>query len=912
MIPPWAYLDEHDRAAYRTALVFLRGRLADVGIIDWAARLKHTQLVERIAISEILNSRDGYALEEPWASAWRLIEESWSADTNEDGPSTEIYGIQNRLRAGDRSGAIVSAIVQLVAPRLKIEPIASRPGQLIKRPRRPKTFSEVLSTSLTSGELVDLNVLELARLSQVPFLVTLANALESAVSHGLDIARRIGWDGKRQLWRLGFLNRVDYTQAGRRAAGQGDADAYNRGIAPSTKLLNAVVSRIAELDASAASPIVHRWRFEDTQIHVRLWAAIAQNPQLATAGEVGQFLLGLDDRQFWDLHAFPEIAELRAIRYGGLDPETRKAIVKRIRKGPPRDFWPKKADPELVKNARTGWAAREFKRIEVAGSVLPPHIRSWVRSKSKLFPDLAEMAIDAGFPQASEAHIVPPNPDERYDALVGVSRLRALEIALSSGRGGWDEDPAKRANDWLQLPGKTNLVLNDLESVGRGGDEFPRVWDRFGWAHSPRPPENERAPGRDLQNEADGVLRLLGRLSEKSLLDAIEGISNWLDAWRKYVIASPLGLAVWLRVWPIAVEATNVARATDDDADLSVSARAADSEKEPLDLDTLNTPAGKLVGVFLSGCPSLANEPNPFGVGSAARQMRDAVIGAPGRSGLIARHRLIEALPYFLHADASWARLHLIDPLLADTPASLALWRAIARQTHFTDVLRIIGNAMAERAMDRRLGRQTRSALVFSLIVESMHAFREKRDPAVPNPRVQQMLRSLDDEVRAAAANAIQRFVHDLSKGENSDENRASAADLFRSAAEPFVRQVWPQERSLATPGVSSALSDLPATSGDAFAEAVDAIERFLVPFDCWSMLDYGLYGDDDGARKLAIIDDEAKARAFLRLLNATVGTSEESVIPHDLTDALDQIHAVAPSLVQSPAFRRLSTAARR
>ena len=32
------------------------------------------------------------------------------------------------------------------------------------------------------------------------------------------------------------------------------------------------------------------------------------------------------------------------------------------------------------------------------------------------------------------------------------------------------------------------------------------------------------------------------------------------------------------------------------------------------------------------------------------------------------------------------------------------------------------------------------------------------------------------------------------------------------------------------TPGVSGAFADLPATSGEAFAEAVDRIERFLVP----------------------------------------------------------------------------------
>ena len=46
--------------------------------------------------------------------------------------------------------------------------------------------------------------------------------------------------------------------------------------------------------------------------------------------------------------------------------------------------------------------------------------------------------------------------------------------------------------------------------------------------------------------------------------------------------------------------------------------------------------------------------------------------------------------------------------------------------------------------------------------------------------------------------------------------------------------------------------------------------------------------------------------------LHLTVGTSEDATVPHDLTDALDQIRRVAPGLVSSPAFRRLSTAARR
>ena len=70
-----------------------------------------------------------------------------------------------------------------------------------------------------------------------------------------------------------------------------------------------------------------------------------------------------------------------------------------------------------------------------------------------------------------------------------------------------------------------------------------------------------------------------------------------------------------------------------------------------MDLDTLKTPAGKLVGVFLAVGPNLLGNDRPFDLKGAPRRMRDAIIAATGRSRLIALHRMIEALPYFLRAD---------------------------------------------------------------------------------------------------------------------------------------------------------------------------------------------------------------------------------------------------------------------
>jgi hypothetical protein len=913
MIPSWAYLDEQDRSVFRSALAFLNNRLAEPSTVEWAAQLGPERRIERIAIEHLLSSQSANIAKEPWATAWRLIEESWSENPVEHGPSTLIYNIQARLRAGDRSGAVISAIVDLVAPRLKVEAVSKSHRQLAKVPRRPREVHHLLSVGLSSGELVDLNVLELAKLDDVPFLRALATALESAVDHGLDIGRRIGWDGQRRIWQLGDLNRVYYLVPGRRTQnGIDDPDAYHHGIAPAVKLLYEVVTRLGDLNVDEELSFVRRWRLANSLIHIRLWAAAARNSQLVSAAELAEFFLALNDAKFWDVHAFPEIAELRAARFVELDTEAQEALTSRLRKGPPRNFWPRKAEPEKIKSGRHYWTVRELKRIDLAGGNLPPEAKQWLDAGIGQFPDLVGMSGNEGYPEGPTVRDVLPNPDDRYDTVEGVARLRALEAALASSRSNWNDDPAERANDWLRQPAKTPLVLDDLEVAEHGGDGFPQVWNRFGWAHSPAQSEAVGAPQRDLQREANRVLALLKQLSEKTLSAAIEGVSNWLEHWRIHVAASASGLTEWLRIWPIAVVATNVNRGDEDDADLSVVARAVDDDREPMDLDTLNTPAGKLVSVFLVACPSLEQVQHPFAGDTPLRHMRDALTIATGRSGLIARHRLIEALPYFLRADRAWTEQHLIGPLLNDDGASLALWRAIARRTHFTDVLKIIGGAMAERATDRRLGRETRGRLVFSLVVEALRAFLDRREPAVPHARVTQMLRTLDDEVRATAANAVQQFVRELSAQPTQDGEPRSAASLFWSAAAPFLRDVWPQERSLATPGVSKALADLPATSREAFADAVEAIERFLVPFECWSMLDYGLYGDEGETKKLSMIDDEAKAKALLRLLDLTVGTSEGAVVPYDLTDALDQVRSVAPHLVDSVSYRRLSTVARR
>ena len=327
------------------------------------------------------------------------------------------------------------------------------------------------------------------------------------------------------------------------------------------------------------------------------------------------------------------------------------------------------------------------------------------------------------------------------------------------------------------------------------------------------------------------------------------------------------------------------------------------------DLDAYNTPVADLMGVFLDACSrATVDKVGTFDPGTDLKRVRDATEGCEGQALLIARHRLIEWLPYFLRVDKAWAISALIGPLQSGTPESLPLWRAVSRRRIGTAALEIIGSDVAAQVTNPGLGTKSRTNLIISLVAESLNAFCAQRQPAVSGADLQQVLRSADVEVRVHAAETVVQFVRE--QGEVSGHSPEGA---FDTAAAPFLGQVWPQERMLVTPGVSRAFAELPARSGKAFARAVRSIKRYLVVFNCYSIMDYGLYGDDvEWTPKLTTIDDEAKAEALLELLNLTVGVSESAIVPYELSDALGQIRSVKAKLAEIPSFRRLVAMARR
>lgn len=132
-------------------------------------------------------------------------------------------------------------------------------------------------------------------------------------------------------------------------------------------LLHAVIARLLNLDLHVAMTFVNRWKATPSLVHVRLWAAMARDARLASADDVATFILSLSDEMFWNLHQYPELAELRARRFAELNASEQARVLARIRRHPPGKQFSDVTDSAELKSARLYYAAAD--RCAVRGGV---------------------------------------------------------------------------------------------------------------------------------------------------------------------------------------------------------------------------------------------------------------------------------------------------------------------------------------------------------------------------------------------------------------------------------------------------------------------------------------------------------------------------------------------------------------
>ena len=492
------------------------------------------------------------------------------------------------------------------------------------------------------------------------------------------------------------------------------------------------------------------------------------------------------------------------------------------------------------------------------------------------------------------------DPDRFHQGIAPAVRLlmRTIDTRLRIGKDSWS-GPARTAWDWLEGINRASRLAQSLLSTSGSREHFGKAWNAVGQRF--RPPSSEAAQGPDETEFlplARQMLREIPLLSHSVLQEAVGGLSNWLENWAVQLRGDtelPIAIA---RLW------TSAAAASSRTIDATDYKEEEGAEAKRIAHDSLNSPIGDLAGAFLRACPNLTEIPHPFEANADLRAVRDLVADTVGRAGVIARYRCTTALPYLMHADRAWSEAALVSRL-ENGPESDVLWHAVAHSPLRRNVMARLGQLMARRAVHGALELEIRQSLVervcFAMLGDMWTG--QTYDGLLPD--AQQMLRSIPGELRAYAARAIERFMDDAAQSQ--DAAPSAREEIFDRAIAPFLVNVWPQERAAVTPAVAKAFASLPAASARRFTRAVSLLRRFLVPFEAWSIHDWGFQATDgEGIRENTIVGAE-EATAALDLLDLTISKNADARVPRGLDRILALLALQNQALQRDPRLSRLT-----
>ncbi len=916
----------HEKEIFLSTISFFKGRLEDVQSVELALNLDAKDDINRAALTHLVGDEND-SLSEPWNTAWHLIVQSFSESPVMDTAAKleTVKKISRRIEAADHLLSVVSDVLDLVGPRLEIRLPGIRSKRRMRLPQ-PRSLQDLVSARLTSVRDVnprELGIYKMDTPSHLGPLLVLAQELLENIEHSLALGREVGWSGDYRLTHIGNLYRVDYVRSEDLRGPQLEPDTYHRGISPSVKLLHAVVEQLAVLQHPMAKDLIRSWKESRSPIYLRLWAALSLREDVSTPDDVGDRLLRLSDREFWDMNHYPEIAVLRAKRFPSLRLPLQLKTIQRIRSLPPRDFWPPvwNVDPSDIRQFRLNWAVQELRRIEIGGTELPPKDQAWLESRLEGCPSFLHMrSVTDGLLETHKPQWIPPNPDSSLDLVDGRERLRRLQSALSSPKTFVStNESAHVAFDWLNQEQRVNLVLADLQTVGDDAEDYPHVWNMTLSLHGASAFADFTKYDREIQDHIDRILVMIIALNRDTVRIAIQGISQWVFRWKRFIVMNPTVRDLWSKLWPAVVSTT-------EHMEHSKASTAQDLITPPkffnLDLpfedQVSDTPIRYLVESFI---PRISDSSEDFGSAWKSDILAEIYVNimqTRGPTGLIAKAILVRHIREFVACGFDEVIEQIRSELLSFGSESVFLWEQNAQHLLFddfdgripSDLLPLFGDELLSWSIDERLNSKTQRLIALSLVCNFLHSYYLARSPVVNVPQMQSILRSLDADGLSQCSHSLFHFVQYSTVSEV--DGSSSSARRFRLGVSRFLKDVWPHDQDLATSDVRRWILKIPAASREAFAEAVNSIDRFLVPSEVSSLGFFFLEKESVWMVPLEIVNDEVRARALLQLLDKSIGSSENSVIPFDLSDALDQVIFVSEKFGFVREYRRLITLARR
>jgi hypothetical protein len=277
-----------------------------------------------------------------------------------------------------------------------------------------------------------------------------------------------------------------------------------------------------------------------------------------------------------------------------------------------------------------------------------------------------------------------------------------------------------------------------------------------------------------------------------------------------------------------------------------------------------------------------------------ARLDRIAGIGNPNRR--LARVIAAARLSYLFAVDERWTRHSLLPSFdWADEIEATAVWQGFAWQARVSpDLWLELHKAFFDVFTKTRLEALGPGAKTLAQVL--VLAGIEFPPETVPAERSRAAIRAMTDEMRGNAIWWLWQYVSQ--EGGAGDAPRGPRADvLWRERIHPWLKRCWPREREFGGVGISERLALVVLATSDAFPEAVEFIEAFLLRDSSGYVL--GEISKSDHPQK--------HPRETLKLMAAVIDR-DRIYLPNDLRQVLDRLKEADPEIDEEPAFREFAT----
>lgn len=606
-----------------------------------------------------------------------------------------------------------------------------------------------------------------------------------------------------------------------------------------------LMSRLASIDLEAARRQIRSWPSRDEYVfsRLRIWVAGAG---LLSSDEAGAIFSTLSDRVFWgSVHERDLLYALRD-RWVDLSPNDRAALEQRLLTGSfPWDAEVPGEREEMIaydRLSRLHWLSSQG----VAFSFdLNETIRTLRAVAPKWTEDAGDAVADSNAPKAFSI-----TTDSRPDPILHTPISEILRQVQELG--GLDfrrkTEPAPFRGLAVQRPTR---ALGALTHAARSGDAPRWAWAAFLGAET-RPADRLRM--------VRTIAGRLQRLPPARLQDIAHPVSEWMRAISDHLYGDAAD--VFPRLWDRMMAALRTT--------------GVEERSRPPQSWTnvaLNAPVGKLFDLLMKDPIKDGLEPGA-GFPSRWTARLDDIIGLPGDMRRHALVMLSSQINWLFTIDPAWTERQLLPLVQGAGPDGDALWDGILRRARVPPrpLFAVLKAALLARAIEPHT--RNEKTIVAGFLLAKWGDETAPGERLVTDVELREVLIHADDEFR-------QQLLWQLGRW------RAESDSPWPERVIPFFQRVWPKQRALHTPAMSSHLANFAIDSGNLMPAVVELILPRLVPVRN-AHLRFTLHGRDAE-------DNPARSypAATLDLLWAILG-EDASTWPYRVDEVIDLL-AQAP-----------------